>query len=164
MLTNTHTHKGTDRLTLPSTLSPCFAELCWWSIVLSTVCMKHNGLNSASCTCILIVPSKIVFRDFAFKPQTKEMMEVGAHQTMGVDLYVTSERVIILDTQVRHLIWKEKKNHRPTRMSHCWQPGKVHVLKRSPGRLRVRLLYSWTKLVWVFINSRRIAVVFLIIF
>ncbi len=44
-----------------------------------------------------------IFRDFAFKPQTKEMIEVGAHQTMGVDLYVTSERVIILDTQV---IWK----------------------------------------------------------
>ena len=29
------------------------------------------------------------------------MMEVGAHQTMGVDMFVTPERLVLLDTQVR---------------------------------------------------------------
>ena len=28
------------------------------------------------------------------------MREVGAHQTVGIDLFVTSERVMLLDTQV----------------------------------------------------------------
>ena len=36
-----------------------------------------------------------------FKPQTKEMLEVGAHQTAGVDMFVTPERLVLLDTQVR---------------------------------------------------------------
>ena len=28
---------------------------------------------------------------------------MGAHQTMGVDMFVTSERIVMLDTQVKYL-------------------------------------------------------------
>lgn len=34
-----------------------------------------------------------------FKAQTDELAELGAHCTNGVDIYITSERVILLDTQ-----------------------------------------------------------------
>lgn len=34
-----------------------------------------------------------------FKPQTREHKELGEHCTVGIDVYVTSERVILLDTQ-----------------------------------------------------------------
>eukprot|EP00106_Octopus_bimaculoides_P001603 XP_014769045.1 PREDICTED: protein SMG9-like [Octopus bimaculoides] len=39
------------------------------------------------------------FRNFVFQPQSKEIREVGSHQTSGVDMFVTNDRVILLDTQ-----------------------------------------------------------------
>ncbi|XP_067666070.1 nonsense-mediated mRNA decay factor SMG9-like [Haliotis asinina] len=39
------------------------------------------------------------YRSYVFQPQTKEVKENGAHQTNGIDMYVTPERIIFLDTQ-----------------------------------------------------------------
>lgn len=39
-------------------------------------------------------------KSLAFKPQSRDVRDVCSHQTMGVDLFVTSERMILLDTQV----------------------------------------------------------------
>ncbi|CAH1796774.1 unnamed protein product, partial [Owenia fusiformis] len=38
-------------------------------------------------------------RLYPFKPQSQEVREVCAHQTIGIDIYVTDERVIFLDSQ-----------------------------------------------------------------
>lgn len=39
------------------------------------------------------------YRNYIFQPQTKETREDGSHQTVGVDMFVTPERIILLDTQ-----------------------------------------------------------------
>ncbi|GAB1599005.1 protein SMG9-like [Argonauta hians] len=39
------------------------------------------------------------YRNFIFQPQSKDTREVGSHQTTGVDMFVTNDRVILLDTQ-----------------------------------------------------------------
>ena len=39
-------------------------------------------------------------REYKFKPQCYEMLETCVHQTEGIDMYVTQERIILLDTQV----------------------------------------------------------------
>lgn len=39
------------------------------------------------------------YRNYIFFPQTKEAKEEGLYQTSGVDMFITSERVIFLDTQ-----------------------------------------------------------------
>lgn len=39
------------------------------------------------------------YRNYIFQPQTKETREEAAHQTMGVDMFITPERIILLDTQ-----------------------------------------------------------------
>jgi len=39
------------------------------------------------------------YRNYFFYPQTKETKEEGLYQTLGVDMFVTSERMIILDSQ-----------------------------------------------------------------
>jgi len=39
------------------------------------------------------------YRSFYFKPQSLEHHELGGHCTTGVDVLVTSNRVILLDTQ-----------------------------------------------------------------
>ena len=41
-------------------------------------------------------------RSYVFRPQTREAREAGGHQTSGVDMYVTQERVILLDSQVHN--------------------------------------------------------------
>ncbi|XP_066280720.1 nonsense-mediated mRNA decay factor SMG9-like [Branchiostoma lanceolatum] len=38
-------------------------------------------------------------RSFVFKPQSEETLETAGHQTVGVDLFVTPERIILIDTQ-----------------------------------------------------------------
>lgn len=35
-----------------------------------------------------------------FKPQVNDLKEIGEHCTGGIDMYVTSQRLILLDTQV----------------------------------------------------------------
>ncbi|GFT45173.1 protein SMG9 [Nephila pilipes] len=51
-----------------------------------------------------------------FKPQTNDLKEIGEHCTSGIDMYVTNQRVILLDTQpvmsasvMDHMIQYEKK-------------------------------------------------------
>ena len=39
------------------------------------------------------------YRPFMFRTQSKEVYESGGYQTSGVDIVVTAERVILLDTQ-----------------------------------------------------------------
>ena len=39
------------------------------------------------------------YRNYFFYPQTKETKEEGLYQTLGIDMFVTSERMIILDSQ-----------------------------------------------------------------
>ena len=41
-----------------------------------------------------------VRRDLVFRPQTRDTLELSGHQTQGVDMFVTSERVVLLDAQV----------------------------------------------------------------
>ncbi|KAH9368599.1 hypothetical protein HPB48_004050 [Haemaphysalis longicornis] len=42
-----------------------------------------------------------------FRPQSRELRELGQHCTTGVDIYVTPERTILLDTQVSR--WAQGK-------------------------------------------------------
>lgn len=51
-----------------------------------------------------------------FKAQTNDLKEIGEHCTTGIDMYVTSQRIILLDTQpvmsasvMDHMIQYEKK-------------------------------------------------------
>ncbi|KAL8599177.1 hypothetical protein ACOMHN_007893 [Nucella lapillus] len=39
------------------------------------------------------------YRNYAFHPQIKEIREDAFHQTVGVEMFVTPERIILLDTQ-----------------------------------------------------------------
>ncbi|XP_013388010.1 protein SMG9 [Lingula anatina] len=55
-------------------------------------------------------------KSYIFKPQSREVREVCGHQTTGVDMYVTSERTILLDCQpllsasiLDHMVHTEKK-------------------------------------------------------
>lgn len=55
-------------------------------------------------------------RSFVFKPQSKEILEVCGHQTSGIDMYITKERMILLDCQpimsasvLDHMIHHDKK-------------------------------------------------------
>ena len=65
-----------------------------------------RDLQSRDLQCLNVL--RFIRRDFVFKPQTKEMLEVGAHQTMGVDMFVTPERLVLLDTQVRFYFFRSK--------------------------------------------------------
>ena len=39
-------------------------------------------------------------RPYLFRPQSKDIQDCGGYQTVGVDMVVTGERIILLDTQV----------------------------------------------------------------
>ncbi|PVD28328.1 hypothetical protein C0Q70_10915 [Pomacea canaliculata] len=39
------------------------------------------------------------YRNYIFQPQTKETREEGSHQSVGVDMFATPERIILLDSQ-----------------------------------------------------------------
>lgn len=41
-----------------------------------------------------------VHRGYAFRAQTQEMKERGGNQSIGIDFFITQERIIFLDTQV----------------------------------------------------------------
>ena len=45
------------------------------------------------------LPFPICHRPFMFRPQSKDMYENGGYQTAGVEMVVTAERVILLDSQ-----------------------------------------------------------------
>lgn len=40
-----------------------------------------------------------IFKRFHFRPQGFEKKEQGCHMTAGVEMFITSERLILLDTQ-----------------------------------------------------------------
>nr|XP_020464140.1 protein SMG9 [Monopterus albus] len=40
-------------------------------------------------------------RNYVFRAQTQEIKERGGNQSTGIDFFITQERVIFLDTQVR---------------------------------------------------------------
>lgn len=40
-------------------------------------------------------------RAYVFRAQTQEIKERGGNQSTGIDFFITQERVIFLDTQVR---------------------------------------------------------------
>ena len=42
-------------------------------------------------------------RAFVFRAQTQEIKERAGNQSTGIDFFITQERVIYLDTQVKHL-------------------------------------------------------------
>lgn len=55
-------------------------------------------------------------KSFVFRPQTKEVRDVGGHQTLGIDMFVTSERIMFLDSQavmsasiLDHMVHHDKK-------------------------------------------------------
>ena len=41
-----------------------------------------------------------IHRPYLFRPQSKDIQDCGGYQTVGVDMVVTGERIILLDTQV----------------------------------------------------------------
>lgn len=49
--------------------------------------------------CLVLKMMMCDYRNFYFRPQSLEHHELGGHCTTGVDLLVTSNRVILLDTQ-----------------------------------------------------------------
>ena len=56
------------------------------------------------------------YRNYIFQPQVKETREDAVHQTVGVDMFVSPERIILLDTQpalspsiLDYLIRQERK-------------------------------------------------------
>ncbi|KAK3595770.1 hypothetical protein CHS0354_025404 [Potamilus streckersoni] len=56
------------------------------------------------------------YRSFVFTQQSKEAKEICDHQTNGLDIFVTAERIILIDTQpvlsasvMEHLIRNDKK-------------------------------------------------------
>lgn len=52
-----------------------------------------------------MMPSNIMHyylpRGYVFRAQTQEIKERGGNQSTGIDFFITQERVIFLDTQVR---------------------------------------------------------------
>ena len=42
---------------------------------------------------------KDAYRSYIFQPQVKGVREDGVHETTGIDIFVTQERIILLDTQ-----------------------------------------------------------------
>lgn len=42
-----------------------------------------------------------LLRGYVFRAQTQEIKERGGNQSTGIDFFITQERVIFLDTQVR---------------------------------------------------------------
>ncbi len=53
-----------------------------------------------NCSCISPNHS-LLNRAYVFRAQTQEIKERAGNQSSGIDLYITQERVIFLDTQVR---------------------------------------------------------------
>lgn len=67
--------------------------------------------------CVSLVHSKhlcfvfFLFRGYVFRPQTQEIKERGGNQSTGIDFFITQERIIFLDTQVKyasiyHKLWE----------------------------------------------------------
>ena len=44
--------------------------------------------------------SCVYHRPYLFRPQSQDIQDCGGYQTVGVDMVVTGERIILLDTQV----------------------------------------------------------------
>jgi len=71
---------------------------------LTSVPLQYS-VSYECCFFLFVVQSKETvavlcdYRNFYFKPQSLEHHELGGHCTTGVDLLVTSNRVILLDTQ-----------------------------------------------------------------
>ena len=42
------------------------------------------------------------YRPYLFRPQSEDIQDCGGYQTVGVDMVVTGERIILLDTQVNN--------------------------------------------------------------
>ncbi len=63
-----------------------------------------SSITKCNIVNLIIKKLGIFFRTFVFRPQSKDVKEIGAHQTMGLDLFVTGERVILLDAQVGQVI------------------------------------------------------------
>ena len=40
------------------------------------------------------------FRSYIFPPQTRDTKEKCGHQTNGIDIFVTPQRIVLLDSQV----------------------------------------------------------------
>lgn len=43
-----------------------------------------------------------IVRGYVFRAQSQEIKERGGNQSSGIDFFITQERVIFLDTQVRN--------------------------------------------------------------
>lgn len=52
------------------------------------------------CYCVSPIDS-LLNRAYVFRAQTQEIKERAGNQSSGIDFYITQERVIFLDTQVR---------------------------------------------------------------
>jgi len=73
------------------------------NIQLQSPCNTQFPMNAVSFLFVVQSTETVAvlsdYRSFYFKPQSLEHHELGGHCTTGVDLLVTSNRVILLDTQ-----------------------------------------------------------------
>ena len=51
---------------------------------------------------ILYTHRPYLFRPYPFRPQSEDIQDCGGYQTVGVDMVVTGERIILLDIQVNN--------------------------------------------------------------
>lgn len=59
------------------------------------------GVKDMLCPLFGVIVYVVVVRGYVFRAQTQEIKERGGHQSTGIDFFITQERVIFLDTQVR---------------------------------------------------------------
>lgn len=88
---------------------PCIST----SVVVNAL-SEHTGViddrsmnNLMSCICDELVS---LHRSYVFRAQSQEIKERGGNQSTGIDFFITQERVIFLDTQVRMKFCRKSDN------------------------------------------------------
>lgn len=62
-------------------------------------CLGMQGVGKSTIMSILAGSKTGSGRPYLFRPQSKDIQDCGGYQTVGVDMVVTGERIILLDTQ-----------------------------------------------------------------
>lgn len=82
--------------------APATVWFLWYIWRATLVNLVFKGLKEfgASGSCCVWSHHWDCCRSFVFKPQNKDVTFSGSHMTRGIDMYVTEERTILLDSQV----------------------------------------------------------------
>lgn len=82
----------------------CFSLYIWFYFLLNNILISWNQFIS------LMHFAHCLHRGYVFRAQTQEIKERGGNQSTGIDFFITQERVIFLDTQVRIRYWGYKSS------------------------------------------------------